>query len=65
MENAKRPDGDALIRAKRWNAARYEKEVERQRKLGFSDAELVRAMAESRVLVDPFGSVSRPRYRKR
>jgi hypothetical protein len=57
----KKPNGDALIRAKRWSAARYEKEVARQRKLGFSDAQLVQAMAESRVLVDPFGSAPAPR----
>jgi hypothetical protein len=68
MEYAKQPDGDALIRAKRWNAARYQKEVERQRKLGFSDAELVQAMIKSRGLVDPLGSapqLKRPHYGKK
>jgi hypothetical protein len=68
MEYAKKPDGDALVRAKRWSAARYEKEVERQRKLGFSDAQLAQAMVDSQVLVDPFGSApppKRPRYGKR
>lgn len=61
------PDGDALNRARRWSAARFEKEVARQRKLGFSDGELAQAMAESRVLIDPLGQVrppKQPRYGK-
>jgi hypothetical protein len=60
-----KPDGDALIRAKRSSAGRYEKEVERQRKLGFSDAQLLTAMSESRVLIDTIGPArapKRPRY---
>jgi hypothetical protein len=60
VEYAK-PDGAGLIRAKRWSTARYEKEVERQRKLGFSDAELVQAMIKSRAFVDPLGSASPPK----
>jgi hypothetical protein len=62
----RQPDGDALNRAKRWSAAQFEKEVARQRKLGgFTDKQLAQAMAESRVLIDPFGSArppKRPRY---
>ena len=55
MKDAKQPDGEALIRAKRGGGVRYEKEVNRQRELGFSDAELARAMAGSRALIDAVG----------
>ena len=63
-----KPDGDSLARAKRRSAASYEKEVARQRTLGFTDAQLAQAMAATRVLIDPFGAASspkRPRYGKK
>ena len=64
MKDAKQPDGDALIRAKRRGGAHFKKEVERQRNLGFSDPQLVQAMVKSNVLLDPLGSkppLRRPR----
>jgi hypothetical protein len=64
MKHAKQPDGDALIRAKRRSVAHFKKEVERQRNLGLSDAQLVQAMVKSNVLIDPLGSkplLRRPR----
>ena len=61
-------DGDALVSAKRSGDAAFALEVARQRELGFSDAELVQAMIESRELADPLGRAlprKRLRYEKR
>jgi hypothetical protein len=57
------PNGDDLVRPKR-SVAAFAKEVARQRGLGFSDAELVQSMIQSRVLVDPLGPAL-PRKRLR
>jgi hypothetical protein len=60
-----RPDGDALIRARRGDRARFQKELARQRELGFSDAEIAQAMTDSLVLVDAVGDRRPPRRRSK
>jgi len=44
-------NGDALIRAKRATRKRFEDLVGHYRKLGFSDAEIVRAMVDSKLMI--------------
>jgi hypothetical protein len=51
-------DGNALVDAKHWSEKRFRDQVEHYRKLGFSDRQIVNAMARARAMVDRIGSLS-------
>jgi hypothetical protein len=51
-------DGNALVDAKRWSEKRFRDQVEHYHKLGFSDRQIINAMAKVRTMIDRIGSLS-------
>jgi hypothetical protein len=51
-------DGNALVDAKRWSRSLFQKRVAYYRERGFSDGQIVTAMARSRAIVDAIGPLS-------
>jgi len=52
------PDGGALVAAKRVGGATFTKALARERKAGFSDGEIVKAMASATEMINAIGSLS-------
>jgi len=50
-------DGNALVDAKRWSEKRFRDQVEHYHKLGFSDRQIINAMAKVRTMIDRIGSL--------
>jgi hypothetical protein len=57
-------DGNALIAAKRRSRKALEEKVNYYRKAGASDAEIVKAMADSREIIDRVGPLRSVKHRK-
>jgi len=51
-------DGNALVDAKHWSEKRFRDQVEHYRKLGFSDRQIINAMARVRAMIDRIGPLS-------
>src|SRR5262249_38729026 len=54
-------DGNALVDAKHWSEKRFRDQVEHYRKLGFSDRQIINAMARVRAMIDRIGDANAAR----
>jgi hypothetical protein len=58
MNQREAPDGNALVVAKRVGARDFKRALAEARKAGFSDVEIVKAMANATEMIDAVGSLS-------